>query len=622
MENREQIKNRMIKTAARLWGYSEDETESSFDPLVSLLFSASAVELEKISGEIQATRARLLERMVQLLSPEVLSGPLPAHAVMYARAVEDDARLQDTDQFFRTQSTSPFYEGNTQDHKDIFFSPTGPFHLNTASVAYLATGHQLFRYREMISKEVIAHCLPGERLSSSVLWIGVTGHRGSLHNTQCYFDIKNEVNKELFYQNLSYARWWYGNEELAVIPGYNKDMVSGENLDIEQLLTRKNTASYKIKEQVNAFYKSRFVTIKDPQGCTMTESPLFPVELLRSFDKRDLQLLQQEKVRWIRIRFPENIPNSLLQDVVCHFNCFPVINRQLHEISFHMHDIVNIIPLYSPDTFFDLSEISDQSGKVYNTRAVQKDEEEELELIIRQGGIGRFDERDAAAIIDNIIQLLNDESAAFSVLGREFLGGEMKQLQQIIYKLEQQLHTKQLHRGNTPFLVVRQRGQEKINNLMISWWSTAGSRGNELKAGTSLQAYKTAGSYHLHLLLVSPTVGGRDRLSASGSITAYKAALLSRDRLISLEDIKVFCQLQMGSLVKEIEVTKGVMAPLQVSAGFKRTIDVTVKLSRKDYLDLQEKNLLGFWKENLELQLTDKSAGLTPFRVFIGQVPY
>lgn len=620
MENREQIKNRMIKTAARLWGYSEDETESSFDPMVDLLFSASALELEKISNEIQATRARLLERMVQLLSPEVLSGPLPAHAVLYARAVEDEALLQDTDQFFRTQAVSPFYEGNTQDLKDIFFSPTGPFRLNTASISYLATGHQLFRYRATISKEVIAHCLPGAALSPSMLWIGITGHQGNLHNTQCYFDIKNEVNKELFYQNLPYARWYYGNRELSAVPGYNKDLVSGENLDIEQLLTRKNTASYKIKEQVNAFYKSRFITLKDGQGHTMREVPLFPGELLQSFDKKDLQMLQQERVRWIGIRFPENIPSSLLQDVVCHFNCFPVINRQLHEMSFHMHDIVNIIPLHSPDTFFDLSEISDQDGKLYNTRAIQKNEKEELELIIRQGGIGRFDERDAATIIDNIIQLLNDESAAFSVLGREFLGGEMKQLQQIIYKLEQQLHTKQLHRGDTPFLVVRQRGHEKVNNLLISWWSTGGSQGNELKAGTSLQTYKTAGSYHLDLSLVSPTVGGRDRLSASESITAYKAALLSRNRLISLEDIRVFCQLQMGPVAKEIEVAKGVMVPQQVSAGFTRTIDVTIRLSRKDYLDAQEKNLFGFWRENLELQLTDKSAGLTPFRVFIGQV--
>ena len=43
-----------MKTAARLWGYPEDETESSFDPLVNVLFSATALELEKISNEIHA----------------------------------------------------------------------------------------------------------------------------------------------------------------------------------------------------------------------------------------------------------------------------------------------------------------------------------------------------------------------------------------------------------------------------------------------------------------------------------------------------------------------------------------------------------------------------------------
>jgi hypothetical protein len=37
-------------------------------------------------------------------------------------------------------------------------------------------------------------------------------------------------------------------------------------------------------------------------------------------------------------------------------------------------------------------------------------------------------------------------------------------------------------------------------------------------------------------------------------------------------------------------------------------------------MDAQEKNRLAFWKENLAMQLTKKSAGLTPFRVFIEQV--
>src|SRR5688572_27122287 len=273
----------MMKTAARLWGYSEDETESSFDPLVNVLFSACALELEKISNEIHASRARLLERMVQLLSPEVLCGPLPAHAIMHARTVDEKAWLRENDQFCYTQRRGASYE--TTGYKDIFFAPTGPFQLNTATVSYLATGHQLFRYREMISKEVITHCLPGKELEQRVLWIGITGARINLHNTQCFFEIRNEVNKELFYKNLSQTRWFYGDQELQVLPGFNQENISGEHLDIEQLLIRKNTASWKLKEFINAYYKSKFITIRHQENKALAENNGWPASLLQAFDK-------------------------------------------------------------------------------------------------------------------------------------------------------------------------------------------------------------------------------------------------------------------------------------------------------------------------------------------------
>jgi hypothetical protein len=300
-------------------------------------------------------------------------------------------------------------------------------------------------------------------------------------------------------------------------------------------------------------------------------------------------------------------------------NCFPVLNCKLHETLHHMHDILNIVPLYTSDLFFDLHEISDLDGHVYNIRAIEKNAQEKLTVILRQGGIGRFDERDASMIVENIVQLLSDESAAFSVLGRDFLSGELKNLQQIIYKLEQQMITRELNREYTPFLVVRKENNAKLNNLTIGYWSTAGEPGNGIKAGTPLQTYSSGNFNQTQCSLITTTIGGRNRLSASESITAYKSALLSRNRLISMEDIKLFCKLQLGNTAKHIEVKKGVMVPRQVSQGFTRTIDVTIKLNRKDFMEAQEKNQLQYWKDSLVLKLTDKSAALTPFRVFIEQ---
>lgn len=609
-----------MKTAARLWGYPEDETETSFDPLVNVLFSATALELEKLSNEIHASRARLLERMVQLLSPEVLCGPLPAHGILHARAIDEVSWLKGSDQFYTAQQRGGNYEEEpgAGGYRDFFFAPTGSFQINTATVTYLATGHQLFRYREMVSKEVVTHCIAGQSLEQRVLWIGVTGDRINLHNSQFYFELRNEVNRELFYNNLAGARWFYNGREMDVVPGYNQDNISGEHLDIEQLLTRKNTASWKLKEFVNAYYKPRFITIRHRDE-TVREEESWPPELLQAFDKKEIQPLQAGKVHWIKVQFPENIATAVLPDVVCHINCFPVINARLHETLHLMHEILNIVPLDTSDTFFDLHEITDQDDHLYNLRAVEKNAQEKLTVILRQGGVGRFDERDATMVIAHIVQLLSDESAAFSVLGRDFLSGELKQLQTIIYKLEQQMNTRELNRAYTPFLVVRKEDKAALNNLTISYWSTAAEQGNDIKAGTALQSYKTQGLYHGDCTLITTTIGGRNRLSASESITAYKSALLSRNRLISLEDIKLFCRLQLGDAARHIEVTKGVMVPRQVSQGFTRTIDVTIKLNRKAFMEAREKNQLQYWKESLMLKLTGKSAGLTPFRVFIVQ---
>ena len=46
--NQDRIKDRILRRASRLWGYNELESENSFDPIVGLLLSAIASELERL----------------------------------------------------------------------------------------------------------------------------------------------------------------------------------------------------------------------------------------------------------------------------------------------------------------------------------------------------------------------------------------------------------------------------------------------------------------------------------------------------------------------------------------------------------------------------------------------
>jgi len=192
-------------------------------------------------------------------------------------------------------------------------------------------------------------------------------------------------------------------------------------------------------------------------------------------------------------------------------------------------------------------------------------------------------------------------------------------LQQIINKLEQRLFSQQMTREQIPYLIIRSNSKAHWQNVFINYWSTCGADANNIKAGNVLHVYKGSTLRNNQVLLVTATVGGRDRLSTTESVLAYKSALLSKERLITTEDIKTFCHFKLGERVKKIEVKKGIMVHPDQQKGFMKTIDVEIEIKRKDYLEMMENGEVNFWVDSLKLLLEEKSAAMLPYRVFIQQ---
>ncbi len=619
-ESRDHIKTRLLKNAARAWGYSETEAESNFDPLVSMLLAACSAELEKISGEIEASRGRMLERLVQLLSPDALTGALPAHAVVCATPVEDKLEIKEDTQYYTPRKVQGLSENEESQWKDIYFSPTADFRLTKASIRFMATGNTLYQVSNPISKEVLAHAEPGKELPACTLWLAIDEPGISLKDTQFYFDFRNEADRQLFYHQLPKASWYWNEQPISHVPGYGKKTISGEQIDLETVLSREDDTSGKIKKHINAFYKPNFITLLDEEDLTTSQdNNMLTAMIMDSFPAKSLQQLAKHDLRWICIDFPQTIGSRLLMDVVCVMNCFPVVNRRLHEMTFRLQEIINIVPLQTDDLFLDMDQVISDDGKMLNTRSFEKNAEDGLTMLLRNGGVGRFDERDAGAIVNYLLQLLRDESAAFSTLGNDFMNSEMKQLQQIINKLEQRLFARQLHREQTPYLIIRNNRKSSWQNIFIRYWSTCGTEGNNIKTGSTMRLYRGSGIEKNQVLMVTTTQGGRDRLGTAETVLAYKSALLSRDRLITMEDIKTFCHYQLGERVKNIEVQKGIMVHPDQQQGFVKTIDVTIGIHRSAYDEMMERGEISFWKDNLKLLLEEKSAALLPYRVFIQQ---
>ena len=617
-ENRNHIKTRLLKNAARAWGFTETEAENNFDPLVSMLLTACSAELEKISGEIQASRGRVLQRLVQLLSPDALTGALPAHAIACTTAIDSRFEMVEETQFYTTRKFKGNTETDEQISKDVFFSPTANFQLNRSSIRFMAVGETIYQISNHINKEIIAHADPDKELPANSLWLAIDKPAESLQNSLFYFDFHNEADKQLFYQQLPKAVWYWNDQPMSHAAGYAHQANSGEQLDIEAILNRDDDVILKIKKHVNAFYKNNFITLEDEYDLAAGGDNEMLSGIIAETFSRAKKHLQKQPLRWICIDFPQTISSKLLQDVMCVMNCFPVLNRKLEELSIRLQEIMNIIPMTTEDTFLDLADVSNDEGKLLNVRSFQQSgDDENFSLMLRSGGVGRFDERDAGSIVNYLLQLLRDESAAFSTLGNDFMSGEMKQLQQIINKLEQRLFSRQLTGEHTPYLVIRNNTKKQRQNIFVRYWSTGGADVNNIKSGTLLRLYKGTGLENNQLTLVTTTIGGRDKLGTTESVFAYKSALLSRDRLISPEDIKAFCHYQMGERVKKIDIQKGIMIHPDQEQGFIKTIDVVIDVNRKAYEEMSEKGELDFWTENLKLLLEEKSVALLPYRVYI-----
>ncbi|GAL64978.1 hypothetical protein JCM19300_2207 [Algibacter lectus] len=77
-----------MKKAASLWNIPANEIADSFDPIISLLLSACASELEKLSGDISDSHIRVTERLIQLMTPLSTFDVKPAHTIAYCESLE------------------------------------------------------------------------------------------------------------------------------------------------------------------------------------------------------------------------------------------------------------------------------------------------------------------------------------------------------------------------------------------------------------------------------------------------------------------------------------------------------------------------------------------------------
>ncbi|WP_103865879.1 type VI secretion system baseplate subunit TssF [Aquimarina sp. I32.4] len=568
-ENKTQIKNRMIKKAASLWGVQPNEIETSFDPVITLLISACASEIAKISGEINNSQSRVTEQLIQLMTPETLYGARPAHAIAYVEPISPESTISPENLFYFNKKIKG--SKAEQKTKNIFFSPAQESKLIDAQITHMLCGDEGYEIEGKLRTNITLSKKDKRALPSSTIYLGIKSENDTINlkNVSLFFEILDIQDRELFYHHLRQAKFYYNDSLINVSTGYmNSD--NSKRLDLESIFAHTPNKTRNIENDVKKIYEKHYITLKS--NISLQRDGKIPKEIIKFIDYEDTEDFQD--INWIKIVFPKVISNTVLQSLFCSFNAFPVLNRKLESVSFQLKDYINIAPLSTMDLFLDIKSVSNTSGETYNLRADDAEKDQKGTFVIRRDNVGKLDSRKAKEYLLHLIELLKDESAAFSVYGSDFLQSNVNKLNQNIATLEKKVLDMTKTIAETNYVSVKP--YRKKDTLLIEYWTTNGQEANQIKSGKTLDIYKGSELKQKSGVFLTPTFQGKDNLTMEERLYAYRRALLSRNRIITKEDVKALCYEICSNKINEVTIKKGFKTNTGLNKGLVPSIEITL----------------------------------------------
>lgn len=609
--SKDQIKDRLLKRAAKQWGYSDVELENVFDPIVNLLFDVCAKELEKISNEIFSSRRRITERLVDILTPTASAKATPARAIMRAYPVENEVTLNDYHQFyFQRKEVNP-YNPTENVIKNYFFGPTKPVKLNRNKLNYVILPNGVQEIVKEQFRETISSANYTKPAPHGTIWLGLK-HQGDgiIKDLMFYFYLKNIHDRNTFFHFLPRAKWFLNGHLLTTIQGYNND--DRHSNEYGELIQEDFYHIERTQEHTNDFYKQNFITVKDVIDISDSNNSL-PSELSTFLPVEDVKKLAEEKLIWIRIEFPNVIGKDILSEIFCANNCFPVINKKLNEVQGNIKNLLNIYPLNLNDEFFlELFSVVDDKNKEFDVIKSDDEKGDNDYAYLRFGGVARFDERNATEEINYLIDLIRDEAAAFSRLGHDFTDNNLKEINQIISRFRNKMSQVGMQNINNPYLILNTTDNTNRGTLFAKYWTTNGEAANKINTFSRLVSHKGSDFERDTILLLSTTQGGKDELSNSEKIYAYRENLVSNQRVVTRQDIIILCKNHYGDAITKVEVKNGIQTSLDSNVGYTPTIDIYLHRKDKDFYNEEE---WYFLSEDLKLMIENRAINIVPFRI-------
>jgi len=605
---KDQIKDRILKRAARAWGTKDLEMETSFDPLVSLMLNALSHELEKISDELQDSNTGIVERILEIMFPEATMAARPSQAILYAMPLENNAKVSLLNQFTTNKRIHNIYNPLEPIIKEIAFSPTLEVKLSSCEIKYIAYGSNLYKVLDALNREPVQdyHNL----LPSGEVFLGIEMSNPNVlevEDLMVHIDIKNKQQKEMLHYYLKNMKCFYDDAQIMVQAGYNVP-----HHGITNNLNKSSSHLREITQEVNDFYFDDFYTLKG-----ILKHKVIHNYNLKHDSFEEVTNTNDKPIIWIKMVFPESLIPEIIDNVFFQINCFPVINKKRHTISKVLKNILSYLVLDTEKSIYlDIENVIDESNHHYEIKEFKDSALEDGIAVLRTTGTPKFDGRSASELIQKVLDLLKDEGSSFSYIGKDFASKSLTEINQLLLSINEQISQSEIAKNNHPHLIIKPRVDElDEQSFEVNYWSTSGEDGNNIKAGTILQSEDKLFNSNKPIQLITTTVGGFTSQNDQDRIFFYRNALLTRGRIVTIADIKAFGFNHFKNSITHIKVEKGTRKEFSIKEGFSRTVDIYIKINKSQKEKMPESEW-EYLRESFMKHLKSKSSNVFPYRFF------
>ena len=581
------IKERLLDRALDLWGI---EDERQLDPVVDLLLEAVAFESFQLEETLARADAALLGRLSRLLIPQKWMLPRPAHGLLsvHPKSGEQLMELSPHDHF----SVNRVVQGVKS--PPLFFTPLYATQLLDAQIRYRLWGTQLEELgrRRCYTEQAFAE---EDRLGDHTLYLGIQiAEENLVHTDRLRLAILPERGELLPF--LSEIQAFDACEHPLVIQSQNIPEASYEGHYVQDLKEHYCHYLYEIELQ------------ESKTSCSLTS--LFPKLKEELHELHDVA----SQLYWIRLEFPAVFTLDDMASMGVHLNTVPVINRRLIRKLHSLEREGRILSLSTSDQghFLSIESLEDNLGKVYIPRERSYEAGALGVYSLYFGDLERFDASDAQRQLRRVLQLVREEGNAFSAVDNSSFASVLKELQDRLTTLEKTVGKMQSESGpSKAFLMTMPEAEAE--HLVLSYWESTGGLANGLSPQDIIQSLEPDKFDSASIRLRTKTKGGRAAETEDMLIAHLRYGLLSKERIVTREDVKSYLKHRLGITLKQVDLRDGVTISQEPNKGLVRCTDVFLELVKQG-TELNEEEQAHL-SSRLETELKERSVAHTTYKV-------